>query len=66
MRFTVDGKPYCDVRIDKTINRLVYPKDEPKMTESSEYAFNGWAYDEGYYLQGIASNSQVICRGSPD
>lgn len=59
--FKVDDKKYCDVRIDKDVNLLVYPNREPKFSANPKKRFLGWDMPEGSYLLGIRDDSPIVC-----
>lgn len=58
--FKVMGEDYCDVLIDRDINRVVYPKQDPKILISGK-RFLGWDSLEGDLISGINRNAMVIC-----
>ena len=61
--FYVEDKPYCDVLIDRNINKLVYPANPPKLTSGQKY-FDGWNIAEGSILSGIDASKTIICGSS--
>lgn len=60
--FTIDENKYCEVCIDVTVNRVVYPNHAPIIQpETGTWKFYGWDCSEGDYLPGVDRNSTVIC-----
>lgn len=60
--FEVGGEKYCEVCIDTTINRVVYPDHAPVIQpEDGNVKFYGWDCAEGDYLPGIDRSATVIC-----
>ena len=55
---------YCDVCIDKDINRVVYPPHDPEIvnTTTEKRTFHGWDIGEGDYLPGVDRSACVICE----
>jgi len=51
VQYVVGGKPYCDVRVDRTRGVLEYPDVNPTMTTGK--VFIGWSTPEGGALDGI-------------
>ena len=70
LTFTVEvggtSTKYCDVLIDRNINRVVYPPKDPVLV-SNKYRFMGWNVAVGTELEGIEEGDDyVVCEGEPD
>ena len=51
---------YCEVCISTAINKVVYPRHDPVLSDAS-WRFYGWKVAEGDYLPGVDRNTTVIC-----
>lgn len=60
VKFTVEGKPYCEVLIDSKKNLMVVPEHDPEPTSASKM-FMGWDIPEGSYIGGADASPLVIC-----
>lgn len=49
--FSVLGGRYCDVLIDDTVNKVVYPDHDPEILVDKK-KFSGWFVAEGSHLPG--------------
>jgi hypothetical protein len=61
MKFKVMDCDYCDVLVDRNINKVVYP--QAPVMNVDEMKFIGWDVAEGDYLSGSEDNSPVVCEG---
>lgn len=59
IKFKVDGDLYCEVLIDKGVNKLVYPR--PPLLSDQSKVFRGWDMVEGSFLNGEVGSETVIC-----
>lgn len=63
IKFNIYDTLYCEVCIDTTINKVVYPEHAPVIT-NGDYRFYGWSSAEGDYLPGVDRSTTIICGPS--